>query len=162
MLNNNIIDNAEPLVKSNHVKLTQLLDQDYKDDVEMAFNRFNYKSEESQIFIDNATSELNELNSQIPFEFTEKFLNFIEEPETDYSVARLRQSKANDYLSTAKENQTVSKFNSANQNSNYSMVQSREGMVFANLENSKQRHLKIWVWLFGATATFLTVTIIKN
>lgn len=149
ILNNNIIDDAEPLVKSNHVKLTQLLDQDYKDDVELAFNRFNYKSEESQIFIDNATSELNELNSQIPFEFTEKFLNLIEEPETDYSMARSRQSKANDYLNKAKENQTAYKFNSANQNSNYSMVQSKEGMVFANMENSKQRHLKIWVWMFG-------------
>jgi hypothetical protein len=149
MLNIGIIYNAEPLVKNNNVKLTQLLYQDYKEDAESAVIRMNYKSKESQIFIDNATSELNKLNSQIPFELTEKFLNFIEEPETNYSIARLRQTNADDYLNKANENQTASKFNSAIQNSNNSLVQSREGMVIANVENSKQRHFKLWVWLFG-------------
>ncbi|MCZ7357213.1 MAG: VWA domain-containing protein [Candidatus Methanoperedens sp.] len=157
LLNVGVIDNAEPMVKNNNVKLKQLLTQDYKEDAGSASNRINYKSEESQIFINNATSELNDLNSQIPNSFREVVLNFIEEPETDYSMAKLRQEKADDYLNKAKENQAAYKFNSANQNSNYSMVQSREGMVFANMENSKQRHPNEWAWLFAGTAILLIV-----
>lgn len=163
VFNNPIIYHAEPLVQSNNVNLIQILNQDYNSDVVSAFNRFDYKSEESHTFINNATSELNELNSQIPYTITEAIFNFIEEPETDYSMARLRQSSADDYLNKAKENQAAYKFNSANQNSNNSIAQSREGMVFANMENSKQRHPKKLTWLFGGIIViFLTVVTIKN
>lgn len=163
VFNSGDISYAEPMVKNNNIKLTQLLNQDYKEDAESAFSRINYKSEESQVFINNATSELNDLNSQIPYTFTEAVLNFIEEPETDYSMARLKQSSADDYLNKARENQAVYKFNIANQNSNYSIAQSREGMVFANMENSKQRYPKKLVWLFGGIIViFLTVIIIKK
>ena len=150
IFNNPIIYHSEPLVQGNYIKLTQLSTQNYENEVELAVNRFNDKSEESRSFIDNATNKIDDLTSQIPYTFTEAILNLIEEPETNFSLAKQKQAIAYDYLNKAKENQKVYKFNSANQNSNYSIAQSREGIVFANTENSKQRHLKIWVWLFGA------------
>lgn len=160
LFNNPIIYHAEPLVQSNYVKLAQLSNQDYGYEVESAVGRFNDKSEVTRSFIDNATSEFDELNAQIPYETIETIFNYIKEPETNYSKARLMLTKADDYLNKAKENQTASKFNSANQNSNYSMIQSREGMVFASMENSKQRHFKGWVWLFVGAAIFLTLIVI--
>jgi len=60
---------------------------------ELAFNRFNDKSEESCTFINNATRELNELNSKIPYTVTETIYNFIEEPETDYSESKVKTNK---------------------------------------------------------------------
>lgn len=162
MFNVGVVDNAEPMVKNNNIKLTQLLNQDYKEDAESAINRINYKSEESQIFINYATSELNDLNSQIPYTFTETVLNFIEEPETDYSMAKLKQANADVYLNKAKENRSAHKFNSANQDSNYSMVQSKEGMVFANIEKSKERFFKNWVKIFGIIVLIFLVLIIMS
>ncbi len=139
------------LISNNYA---QLSNQNYDNEVELALNRFNDKAEESRTFIDNATRELNKLNAEIPYSVTETIFNFIEQPETDYSIARLRQTKADDYLNKAKENQTAYKFNSANQNSNYSISQSGEGVVFANMEKSKQRHYQEWFRLLG---TFIAI-----
>jgi len=102
------------------------------------------------------------LNSEVPYTFTEIFFNFIEEPETNYSMARLRQTNADDYLKKSQRKPGSYKFNSANQNSNYSMVQSREGMVFANMENSKQRHLKIMGRAIWGSCYFLDIYIITS
>jgi hypothetical protein len=104
--------------------------------------------------MDNATHGLNELNNQIPYqipyisissEIIEKILNFIEEPETNYSKARLKRDSAESFLRNAVENHSMYKFNSAIQNSNDSIAQSREGIKFVNLENSKDRYFKNWV-----------------
>jgi hypothetical protein len=162
MFNVGVVDNAEPMVKNNNVKLTQLLNQDYKEDAESAFNRINYKSEESQIFINNATSELNDLNSQIPYTFTEAVLNFIKEPETNYTMAREFRDGAESFLKAATENRDVYKFNSAIQNSNDSIAQSREGIKFVNIEKAKERYFKNWVKIFGIIVLGLLILIIMS
>ncbi len=158
--NKPIIYHAEPLVQSNYVKLTQLSNQDYEDEVELAVNRFNDKSEESRTFIINATSELNELNSQIPDAVTETTSNFIEEPETNYVMARLRQKNADDYLKKAEENHEKYKFNSAIKNSEYSIALSNEGTKLVSIEKSKIRDFKNWVNVFGIIVVILLLILI--
>ncbi len=156
--NMEIFDEKLSLISNNYA---QLSNQNYEHEAELSINRIKYKSEDSLTNINNAANELSEINSHIPNTFIEAIFNFIEEPETDYSMARLRQIKADDYLNKAKESQTAYKFNSANQNSNYSIAQSREGMVFVNMEKSKQRYPKDWFKLLGIfTAIFLFLMVI--
>lgn len=162
MLNIGVIDNAEPKVKNNNVKLTQLLNQDYKEDAESAFNRINYKSEESQIFINKATSELNELNSQIPNSVIEMISNFFMEPEINYTMVRIKQKNASYFLNIAEDNYETYKFNSAIQNSNDSIAQSDEGIKFVNIEKSKERYFKNRVKIFGIIVLIFLILIIMS
>jgi hypothetical protein len=145
IFNNPMYDNQLPLIKNNYAHLVQLSTQNYDNEVESAIRRFNDKSEESRTFINNATNELNEINSQIPNTFVEKIVNFFEEPETNYTTASLKRDNAESFLKTATEDRGMYKFNSAIQNSNDSIAQSREGIKFVNLEKSKDRYFKNWV-----------------
>lgn len=144
IFNNPMYDNQLPLIKNNYAQLVQISIQNYDNEVESASRRFNDKSKESRTFINNATNELNEINSQIPNTFLEKIVNFFEEPETNYTTAILKRDNAESLLKTAKDNRDMYKFNSAIQNSNDSIAQSNEGIQFVNVEKSKERYVKNW------------------
>lgn len=169
--NMEILDEKYAHINDNYARLSQLSNQNYENRAELAISRINDKTRESNTFMDNATYGLNELNDQIPYqipyisissEVIEKIFNFIEEPETNYTMARSKQDNAEYLLENARENFTMYKFNSAIQNSNDSIAQSREGMIYANIEKSKPRHLKNQAWLFGAIAVLILITVFKK
>lgn len=169
--NMEILDEKYALINDNYARLSQLSNQNYENRAELAIGRINDKTEESKVIMDNATYGLNELNDQIPYqipyisissEVIEKIVNFIEEPETNYTMARSKQDNAEYLLENARVNFIMYKFNSAIQNSNDSIAQSREGIIYANIEKSKPRHFRNRAWLFGAIAVLILITVIKK
>lgn len=169
--NMEILDERYALINDNYARLSQLSNQNYEIRTELAIGRINDKTKESNAFMDNATYGLNELNDQIPYqipyisissEVIEKIVNFIEEPETNYTIARSKEDNAEYLLENARINFTMYKFNSAIQNSNDSIAQSREGIIYANIEKSKPRHFRNRAWLFGAIAVLFLIIVIKK
>jgi hypothetical protein len=169
--NMEILDEKQNLINANYAQLSQLSSRNYENEAELAISRINDKIEESNNFIDNATSALNELNDQIPYqipylsvssEIIEKILNFIEEPETDYTAARLERDYAEYFLTNAGENNSLYKFNTAIQNSKDSIARSRDGIIYADIENSKQRHFRNRSWLFVAIGGIFLIIAIKR
>ncbi len=147
IFNNPLYDKQLPLIKNNYAQLSQLSNQNHETEAELAIGRINDKTNESNTIMDNATYERNELNNQVPYQISEEILNFIEEPETNYTLARLSRDNADYFLNNARENHALYKFNSAIQNSKDSIAQSEEGIRLTNIEKSKQRRLKIFDFL---------------
>lgn len=162
IFNNPIYDKQLPLIKNNYAQLSQLSNQNYETEAELAIGRINDKTNESDTFIDNATDKLNGLDTQIPFTILETIFNFFEEPETNYTMARIKQDSAESFLNIAKKNHDMFKFNSAIQNSNDSIAQSNEGIKFVNIEKSKDRSFKNWVKIFGLIVLILLVLIVMS
>lgn len=123
-------------------------------------NRIEDKENKSSSLIDGATTKFNDLDSQI---FVETILNIFEEPETNYSMATLKRDIAESLLKNAEENHSVFKFNSAIQNSNDSIAQSKEGIKLVNSDKSNDRYLKNWVkMIFGIILLIILILIIMS
>lgn len=147
------------LINNNYLLLSA---QNYEHETELALSRIVDKSEKSDNFINNAKSELNELDSQIPFSVIEMMSNFFMEPEIDYTMARIKQKNAIYFLNAAEENYEIYKFNSAIKNSEYSVAQSKEGIKLVDIEKSKNRDFKNWVNVVGAIVVILMILIIAR
>ncbi len=157
--NMELFDEKLALISNNYRLLST---QNYKHEAELALSRFSDKSKKSDNIINNAKSELNELDSQIPFSVIEMISNFLMEPEINYTMARLKQKNATYFLNTAEENYETYKFNSAIQNSNDSIGQSREGIKFVNIQKSKDRFFKYWVkMIFGVIVLIVLILSIR-
>ncbi len=155
--NMEIFNEKLTLISDNY---NQLSGKNYEKEASLALIRVDAKSKESNTYIGSAGTGFSELDSQIPFGVTEMISNFFYEPETNYTPARLKRNDADYFLKKAKENHAVYKFNSAIRNSEYSVVQAKEGMVLVNIEKSKQRHIKEWVGLLEIILLILPILIV--
>lgn len=101
---------AEPLLKMNSNRLSELQDINYSKSVELAIKQINKKEMESDISILNASNQVKELEKQIK--------NGIK--NGDLNEKQKLKEKAQKYLDAAIENQSKSKFNTAIQNADKS------------------------------------------
>lgn len=137
--------NYQPSVEkigSNNIQLSKLLNTNYSENVSLATKQINKKMVESDILIERADNQIKELDRQINNGDSKEVQNLKE---------------AREYLNAAKQNQTISKFNTAIINANKSREKAREGM-----RESKNKPIPNLSIAMGITAFIFVAVLIKR
>lgn len=129
-------------ISSNNIQLSKLLNTNYSENVYLATKQINKKKMESDISIENAANQLEALDRQIKNGDSKEVQNLKE---------------ASEYLNAAKQNQTISKFNTAILNANKSREKARKGM-----RESKNKPMPTISIAMSITAFILVAVLIKR
>ncbi len=137
--------NYQPSIEkigSNNIQLSKMLNTNYGENVSLATKQINKKKMESDILIERADNQLKELDRQINNGDSKEVQNLKE---------------AREYLNAARQNQTISKFNTAILNANKSREKAREGM-----RESKNKPMPTISIAMSITAFIIVAILIKR
>jgi len=149
ILNTPIYYQAESSIVSNNNQLSKLLNGDYRKKVDLVSNQIkqiNDKKNDSKNAIEKAEKQLKALEDQIPS---------LDDKEKQKAIQN--RDDAREYLRAAKENQSISKFNTSILNANKSREKAREG-----IGESKNKPMSTISIAMSITAFIIVAILIKR